>query len=487
MNKKILHAHEFCTNNKEMLQKDTVCGCFYCLEIFSPGEITDWIHDTKGTALCPYCGIDSIIGESSGYPITKEFLKEMYNYWFRIVMITVNGKYNTAVCFTDELEPSAKAQIQSVCNEKAFAGSKIRIMPDVHAGKGCTIGTTMTITDKIVPSMVGVDIGCGMYTVYLGNIDIDFEKLDEAAHSIPSGRKVWEGRQERFDLTQLRCYRSLKDTKRLERSIGTLGGGNHFIEIDVDDNGGKYLVIHSGSRNLGTQVAEYYQQIAVDLNIGKEEYFRQRDEIIRTYKEQGRRGEIQATLKALDKEFSEKEPSLPRDLCFLYGSFMDDYLHDVDICQKFAERNRAKMAEIILSRCGWTALDAFQTIHNYIDVNEMILRKGAVSAKAGEKLLIPINMRDGSLICIGKGNEDWNYSAPHGAGRLMSRSDAFERLTMAEYKAEMSGIYSTCILPDTLDESPMAYKSMEHIVSHIEPTAEIVNVIRPIYNFKAGE
>lgn len=401
-------------------------------------------------------------------------------------MIIINGKHNTAVCYTDIIEPTAIEQIQAVCDEKTFENNKIRIMPDVHTGKGCTIGTTMTISDKIVPAMVGVDIGCGMYTVYLGNVDVDFEKLDEAAHYIPSGRNVWEGRRERFDLTELRCYRNLKDTKRLERSLGTLGGGNHFIELDVDENGGKYLVIHSGSRNLGTQVAEYYQQIAVDLNVGKEEYFIQREEIIHTYKEQGRRGEIQATLKALEKEFTAKEPSVPYYLCHLYGSFMEDYLHDVDICQKFAERSRMIMAEIILERCGWTALDAFQTIHNYIDVDEMILRKGAVSAKRGEKLLIPINMRDGSLICIGKGNEDWNCSAPHGAGRLMSRSTAIEKISIEEYQKSMEGIYSTCVNSSTIDESPMAYKSMDHIVSNIGPTAEIVNRIKPIYNFKAS-
>ena len=402
-------------------------------------------------------------------------------------MIEIIGNVNTAKCFTGNLEDVARGQLKAVCDMEEFASSKIRIMPDVHAGKGCTIGTTMTITDKIVPAMVGVDIGCGMYTVYLGKIDIDFEKVDEAAHCIPCGRNVWEGRQERFDLTELRCYRNLRDSRRLERSLGTLGGGNHFIEIDADDDGGKYLVIHSGSRNLGTQVADYYQQLAADLNAGKEDYFRRRDEIIRTYKEQGRRAEIQATLKALEKEYKAKEPSLPADLCYLYGSFMEDYLHDVDICQKFAERNRAKMAEIIIERCGFAALDTFQTVHNYIDVGEMILRKGSVSAKAGEKLLIPINMRDGSLICIGKGNEDWNFSAPHGAGRLMSRTAAFERLTMAEYEKEMSGIYSTCVVPDTLDESPMAYKSMDEIVVNIEPTAEIIRIIKPVYNFKAAE
>lgn len=400
-------------------------------------------------------------------------------------MIEIIGKFNTAICYTNELEPTAYTQIQSICDEEAFANSKIRIMPDVHAGMGCTIGTTMTIADKVVPNMVGVDIGCGMYTVSLGKTDIDFEDFDKAAHSIPSGKKVWDGRQERFDLTVLRCYRNLKDTKRLERSLGTLGGGNHFIEIDADADGNKYLIIHSGSRNLGTQVAEYYQGIAVDLNLGKEEYFKQREEIIRTYKEDGRRNEIQATLKAMEQEWQSKEPTLPRQLCYLYGTFMEDYLHDINICQQFARRNREKMAEILLEQTGLTALESFQTIHNYIDMDEMILRKGSVSAKAGEKLLIPINMRDGSLICIGKGNADWNQSAPHGAGRLMSRTAAFEKLTMEEYQAQMAGIYTTCVNTSTLDESPMAYKNMDEIIGNIQPTAEIIAHIRPIYNFKA--
>ena len=402
-------------------------------------------------------------------------------------MIEIIGKFNTAICYTDTLEPTAYSQIETVCNEEAFANSKLRIMPDVHAGKGCTIGTTMTIVDKVVPNMVGVDIGCGMYTVHLGKVDIDLEGFDEAAHSIPCGRNVWEGRQERFDLMRLRCYRSLKDTKRLERSLGTLGGGNHFIEIDADEDGNKYLIIHSGSRNLGTQVADHYQGIAIDLNLGKEGYFKKRDEIIRTYKEQGRRSEIQSTLKQMAKEWEEKEPTMPRELCYLYGEFMEDYLHDINICQQFAKRNREKMAEILLQKTGLVAIEAFQTIHNYIDVDEKILRKGSVSAKAGEKLLIPINMRDGSLICIGKGNADWNYSAPHGAGRLLSRSAAFEKLTMEEYQAQMAGIYTTCVNTSTLDESPMAYKNMDEIVENIEPTAEIIAHVKPIYNFKAAE
>jgi len=400
-------------------------------------------------------------------------------------MIEIIGKYNTAKCYTSTLEENAYEQLKAVCDAEAFADSKIRVMPDVHSGKGCTIGTTMTVKDKIVPAMVGVDIGCGMYTLSLGKADIDLERFDEAAHFIPCGKKVWEGREERFDLTALRCYRSLNDARRLERSLGTLGGGNHFIEIDEDEDGNKYLVIHSGSRNLGTQVAEYYQDIAVDLNLGKEEYFKARDEIIRTYKEQGRKSEIQAALKEI--VWKAKEATLPKDMCYLYGAFMDDYIHDVDVCQNFASRNRKRMAEILLERTGLTAIDSFETVHNYIDIGEMILRKGAVSAKAGEMLLIPINMRDGSLICIGKGNEDWNFSAPHGAGRLMSRSAAFERLTMEEYEKQMEGIYSTCVVPDTLDESPMAYKSMDEIVSNIGPTAEIIKRIKPIYNFKAAE
>ncbi len=402
-------------------------------------------------------------------------------------MITIKGKHNSALCYATTLEETAKEQIEAVCNEAAFADSKIRIMPDVHAGKGCTIGTTMTITDKVVPNMVGVDIGCGMYTVALGQIDIDFEKFDEAAHSIPCGRNVWQGRLERFDLTTLKCYRELRDAKRLERSIGTLGAGNHFIEIDADDEGNKYLVIHSGSRNLGTQVAQIYQSLAIDLNLGKEEYFKKREEIIRTYKEQGRKGEIQATLKQLAKEWEAKEPTMPAELCYLYGDFMEDYMHDIDICQQFAKRNREKMAELLLDEMGFISKETFHTIHNYIDVEERILRKGAVSAKNGEKLLIPINMRDGSLICIGKGNDEWNCSAPHGAGRLMSRTAAFERLTLEEYATQMRGIYTTCVNSSTLDESPMAYKSMDEIVENIEPTAQIIAHVKPIYNFKAAE
>ena len=402
-------------------------------------------------------------------------------------MIEIRGKFNTAVCYTAEIEEAAAAQIRGICDCPMSEGSRIRIMPDVHAGAGCTIGTTMTVIDKAVPNIVGVDIGCGMYTVNLGKIEIDFEKVDEAAHFIPSGTHVWDGRQERFDLTELRCYRSLKDTKRLERSLGTLGGGNHFIEIDEAADGTKYLVIHSGSRNLGKQVAELYQQLAIDLAKGKEAYFIARDELIREYKETGRRKEIQVALKAMQKEYEEKEPLVPEDLCFLYGSYLEDYLHDVVICQRFARRNREKMAEVLLSRTGMTAGEAFHTIHNYIDTDEMILRKGAIAAHAGEKVLIPINMRDGSVLAIGKGNPEWNYSAPHGAGRLMSRKAAREALLLEDYQKTMEGIYTTSVNAATIDEAPMAYKSLEDIIDVIRESVDVIDVMKPIYNFKASD
>ena len=362
---------------------------------------------------------------------------------------------------------------------------KIRIMPDVHAGKGCTIGTTMTITDKAVPNVIGVDIGCGMFTVNIGRGEIDLAKVDEAAHFIPSGTNVWEGRHTHYDLTQLVCYRELKDSRRIERSIGTLGGGNHFIEIDRSHDGTCYLVIHSGSRNLGKQVAEHYQKLAIELAQGKEEYFNKRDEIIRTYKEQGRRTEIQAALKELRWEKHQSE--VPDDLCYLQGKYLEDYLHDIKICQDFAKLNREKIAEVLLARTGITGGDSFHTTHNYIDTDEMILRKGAIAAHEGERVLIPINMRDGSIIAIGKGNPEWNYSAPHGAGRLMSRSSAKERLSMTEYQEAMKGIYTTSVNEKTLDEAPMAYKSLEDIIDVVGDAVSVIEILKPIYNFKASD
>lgn len=399
-------------------------------------------------------------------------------------MFEIKGKINTAICYAKVVEDEAIEQIRRMCDYEFTQDSKIRIMPDVHAGKGCTIGITMTVTDKVVPNIVGVDIGCGMYTVNLGKESIDFEKLDEAAHFIPSGMNIWEGGQERFDLQELRCYRSLKNTKWLERSLGTLGGGNHFIEVDRASDGTSYLVIHTGSRNLGKQVAEIYQQLAIDLNKGKETYFQQRDEIIRTYKEQGRRKEIQKALEAIS--WNQRETTMPEDLCFLYGQFFEDYMHDVEICQRFARRNREKITEILLARTGMTGGETFHTIHNYIDTDEMILRKGAIAAHVGEKVLIPINMRDGSVLAIGKGNPEWNYSAPHGAGRIMSRTKAKSELDLDEYRKAMAGVYTTSVNEATLDEAPMAYKSLEDIIDVIKESVDVIEVMKPIYNFKAN-
>ena len=399
-------------------------------------------------------------------------------------MLQIKGKVNTAVCFARVVEDEAIEQIRRMCDTEMTRGSQIRIMPDVHAGKGCTIGTTMTITDKAVPNVVGVDIGCGMYTVKLGKVDIDFEKVDEACHIIPSGFDTWERVMWPFDVTELRCYRELERAKRLNKSLGTLGGGNHFIEIDAAEDGTKYLVIHSGSRNLGKQVAEFYQQLAIDLNHGKEEYFAKRDQIIEEYKVAGRKKDIQAALKAL--RWEKKDAYVPDDLCYLYGTYLDDYLHDVVICQRFARENREHMAEVILERTGLEAIEAFHTIHNYIDTDEMILRKGAISAHEGELVLIPINMRDGSVLATGKGNSDWNYSAPHGAGRIMSRSKARDVIEMEDYRKSMEGIYTTSVSTATLDEAPMAYKSSEDIIDVIEESVDVIEVLRPIFNYKAS-
>ena len=399
-------------------------------------------------------------------------------------MLEIKGKVNTALCYAKVVEEEAVEQIRRMCDYEFTQGSQIRIMPDVHAGKGCTIGTTMTVIDKAVPNIVGVDIGCGMYTVNLGKGEIDFEKLDAAAHFVPSGMEVWQGRQEKFDLTELRCYRELRNTKWLERSLGTLGGGNHFIEVDRATDGTNYLVIHTGSRNLGKQVAEIYQQLAIDLNKGKETYFQQRDAIIKEYKETGRKREIQAALKAIS--WKKRQATMPEDLCFLYGSYFEDYMADVEICQRFAKRNREKISEVILEKTGMTGTDGFHTIHNYIDTEEMILRKGAIAAHEGEKVLIPINMRDGSILAIGKGNKEWNYSAPHGAGRIMSRKKAKEQLDMEAYRKAMEGVYTTSVNEATLDEAPMAYKSLDDILDVVKEAVEVIEVMKPVYNFKAN-
>lgn len=405
-------------------------------------------------------------------------------------MLELKGKYNTATVFTENIEEGAKEQIVNLLDQDFIEGSKVRIMPDVHQGVGCVIGFTADMGDKVIPNIVGVDLGCGILTVELGDIDIDLPILDKVINNkIPAGKNVHPERKFAFNkLTELYCYRELKDTKRLIRSIGTLGGGNHFIELGIDSKNNKYLVIHSGSRNLGLQVANIYQRLAVDLCSGKEEYFKRKDEIIKTYKEQGRRKEIKKVLEELAKEYKNKEPKYPKDLCYLTDEYREKYLHDMKICQEYAELNREMMADIIIKALlgrNIEEFNSFHTIHNYINFKDNIIRKGAISAYKGEKVLIPINMRDGSILAVGKGNPEWNYSAPHGAGRLMSRTDAKGAQSLEEFKKAMEGIYSTSIHEGTLDESPFVYKPIDEIIKNIEDTVEIIGIIKPIYNFKA--
>ncbi|MBR3665962.1 MAG: RtcB family protein [Ruminococcus sp.] len=400
-------------------------------------------------------------------------------------MIILNGKYNSAKVFTDNIEQDAIAQIIAFCSQPMSEGAQIRIMPDVHAGSGCTIGTTMTITDKVIPNLVGVDIGCGMETVRLKEKHIELQKLDKLIYEkIPSGFAIREKPHrygEKIDLTELYCYKHI-DPLRAEKSIGTLGGGNHFIEADKGEDGSIYIVIHSGSRHLGVETAKFYQNEAYRrLNKSSD---KEAAELIARLKAEGREKQIQSELKKLANT---KTTDVPKHLAYCEGELFEQYVHDMKIVQKFAMLNRQAMMDEIIKGMHLHVEEQFTTIHNYIDTDTMILRKGAVSAQAGEKLLIPINMRDGSLICTGKGNEDWNCSAPHGAGRLMSRSQAKQSFTVSEFKKQMAGIYTTSVNAQTLDECPMAYKSMEDIVDNIGDTVEINEVITPIYNFKAGE
>lgn len=397
----------------------------------------------------------------------------------------ITGKYNTAKVFTNVIENEAVEQIKTLCNQKFITGSKIRIMPDVHSGAGCTIGTTMTITDKVIPNLVGVDIGFGMETVMITDKEIDLEKLDKLIYEkIPSGhniRKIPHELINEIDLNQLKCTGHVKMDRAI-RSIGTLGGGNHFIEAGKDEEGNIYITVHSGSRHLGLEVANYYQKMGYkalnkvsDIDIEK---------IIEQLKNEGREKEINKTIKEIKKQII---TDIPQALAYVSEELFDDYIHDMKLIQKFAVLNRKAMMDEIIKGLGTEVAEEFTTIHNYIDTDMMILRKGAVSAKEGEKLLIPINMRDGSLICIGKGNEDWNYSAPHGAGRLMSRTKAKKTFELKNFKKEMEGIYTTSVSKDTLDECPMAYKAMEDIIKNIGDTVDIIKRIIPIYNFKAGE
>ncbi len=400
-------------------------------------------------------------------------------------MTIYNGKYNSAKVFTEVIEENAVAQIKALCNQPVSENAVIRIMPDVHAGAGCTIGTTMTVTDKVIPNLVGVDIGCGMETVRLKEKHIEVQKLDKLIYEkIPAGfdvRDTPHAYSDEIDLTELYCYKHI-NPDRAVRSIGTLGGGNHFIEADKGSDGTIYIVIHSGSRHLGVETATYYQEEAY-RRLGKCPQ-EETEKLIRTLKEQGREQEIQTEIKKLKAEFS---TDVPKALAYCEGELFEQYIHDMKIVQQFAMLNRKAMMREIIKGMGLHVTDSFTTIHNYIDTDNMILRKGAVSAQKGEKLLIPINMRDGSLICTGKGNPDWNYSAPHGAGRLMSRSKAKESFTVSEYKKQMKGIYTTSVNAQTLDECPMAYKSIDDIIDNIAETVEINDIIKPLYNFKAGE
>lgn len=383
--------------------------------------------------------------------------------------------------FAKTVEQEALDQIEQLSKHPVSDGSKVRIMPDVHAGAGCTIGTTMTVTDRICPNLVGVDIGCGMLAVKLGVKKIDFALLDNVIKwGIPSGFNIHQTAKAFFSFDELRCPTA--DKVRAIRSLGTLGGGNHFIEVDRSKNGDLWLVIHTGSRHLGLEVANYYQNLAwKDMSEpGVDEI----SALISRYKAEGRQKEIADALAALK---AKRKDCGPKDLAYLTGQHMADYMNDMGIVQRFAEKNRQTIAEIILKGLGIVGVDRFTTIHNYIDLDDMILRKGAVSAKDGEKLIIPMNMRDGSLICIGKGNPEWNFSAPHGAGRLMSRKKAKEQFSLDEYKASMDGIYTSCVNYDTLDENPGAYKDMNEILECIQPTGKVVEVVRPIYNFKASE
>lgn len=404
-------------------------------------------------------------------------------------MFELNGKYGTAKIFTDNTDDETISQLINLLNQEFTQDLKIRIMPDTHAGKGCVIGTTMTINDKIVPNLVGVDIGCGMKVVKLAGIKkekLDLNKLDEVIRShVPSGFDIREKKHRFFEKVKISSLHCADDGdinfERAEKSLGSLGGGNHFIEINEDEKGDMYLVIHSGSRYLGKQVAKYYQDRAWNRisNYGRNDIIQNK---IKELKEANREKDIQQEIMKLKHLM----PLVPKELAYVETDLFDMYIDDMKLTQEYAYWNREAIAETIMRFMNLEAEETFQTIHNYIDTEKMILRKGAVSAEYGEKLIIPINMRDGSLICVGKGNPDWNNSAPHGAGRIMSRAKAKENVSLEEYEESMKGIYTTCVGMGTIDESPMAYKPMQEIMDNIQDTVEIVRVIKPVYNFKAG-
>lgn len=395
-------------------------------------------------------------------------------------MLEIQGKYNTARVYTDNIDSAAYSQILNMMCQCWARDVNVAIMPDVHAGKDCTVGTTMTIKDKVVPNLVGVDIGCGMLVAKLKDKFIEFGKLDKVIkEKIPSGKEHRTNRHRFGNEFDEKFEELIADVKREELlSIGSLGGGNHFIEVDKDDEGAFYIVIHSGSRHLGVAVCEYWQNRAIkecsDLTA-------LRGAEITKFKAQGK---TDAEIKELMKDYDHF--SVPKNLSYLRGESMEGYLHDMAIVQQFAVMNRAAMLDVIVKEMGFKVAEKFETIHNYIDLKNMILRKGSISAQEGERVIIPMNMRDGSLICVGKGNPDWNYSAPHGAGRLMTRADAKNSISMKDYKEAMKGIFTSCVSSATIDESPMAYKPMEEIIANVQDTVSIEKIIKPVYNFKAA-
>lgn len=388
--------------------------------------------------------------------------------------------------FANTIDPKAVNQIYTLAKNPAFADAKIRIMPDVHPGKGCTIGFTADLGEKVIPNIVGSDIGCGMLCASLKESHIDFAKLDQVIRTyVPSGHNVHPDIHAYPPIDQLYCKNHLKNRLNIDKSLGTLGGGNHFIEVDKNMAQTYFLIIHTGSRNLGKQVADIYQQLAIQdcQETNKTSYQKEKQLLIERYQKEGKSHQIQDALTQLSAP-----AKIPTELSYLTGKHRQQYLHDMKICQDFANANRRTILNTICNQIHWQKpQDIFQTIHNYIDMDSNIVRKGAISAKKGEQLLIPINMRDGCILGIGKGNPDWNQSAPHGAGRICSRNIAKETLSMDEYRQTMSDIYTTSVCPSTLDESPMAYKSIDEIVDAIEDTVEIIDILQPVYNFKASE
>lgn len=413
-------------------------------------------------------------------------------------MFEIKGSCNTAKIYTDSVDNSTYSQIQTLCNSEAFRDSQIRIMPDCHAGIGCVIGTTMTLVDKVTPNIVGIDIGCGMLAIKLKEKRINLPEFDSVIRTyIGSGRDKAKVKTVSFndELSDLRCLKVKKNQPiRLQYahdSLGTLGGGNHFIELDRDSEDNIWLVIHTGSRHLGIEVCNWYQNQAwlnLKFKANNGNKATHQEALIAELKSQGRFSDIEKEIKKFDKTYMEVDPSIPFEFAYCEGSLMDDYIHDMAITQRHAFKNRHTIAEIILKRAKLHQVDSIESVHNYIDTDKMILRKGAVSAKDGELLVIPINMRDGTLICRGKGNPDWNFSAPHGAGRLFSRSAAKQSFTVSEFKRTMKehNVFSTSINSSTLNECPMAYKPIESITSNIADTVDIIDAIKPIYNFKAG-